>query len=180
MAKTKAKDEAAKREAKRQAKLLKKGGAAVEESDDASPTEPERSEDLNESRSDGAIPWALWLPALLRAGHEPRRERARATQLLLVMTKRSGEQAEDGRLDTLLKELLVSGQMTQIELGPLDEMDTLALASGAATELVIDAPRFVALGTDNTKAAHINDLIMFFAPFFELLVFPGYFINIWT
>ena len=51
-----AKAKAAKREAKRQAKLLKKGGAAGEESDDASPLEPERSEDLNESRGDGAIP----------------------------------------------------------------------------------------------------------------------------
>jgi hypothetical protein len=51
-----AKAKAAKREAKRQAKLLKKGGAAAEESDDASPAEPERSEDANENRSDGAIP----------------------------------------------------------------------------------------------------------------------------
>jgi len=50
-----AKAKAAKREAKRQAKLLKKGGAVGEESDDASPLEPERSEDLNENRGDGAV-----------------------------------------------------------------------------------------------------------------------------
>ena len=51
-----AKAKAAKREAKRQAKLLKQGGAAGQESDDSSALQPERTEDLNESRSDGAIP----------------------------------------------------------------------------------------------------------------------------
>ena len=55
-----AKAKAAKREAKRQAKLAekaqKKGAAPGEESDDASSLELERSEDLTESRGDGAIP----------------------------------------------------------------------------------------------------------------------------
>ena len=51
-----AKAKAAKREAKRQAKLLKKGAAAGEESDDAASPEPERSEELHDSRGDGATP----------------------------------------------------------------------------------------------------------------------------
>jgi hypothetical protein len=53
---SRAKAKAAKREAKRQAKLLKKGPVAAEAPDDVSPVEPERSEDLDDSRTDGAIP----------------------------------------------------------------------------------------------------------------------------
>lgn len=51
-----AKAKAAKREAKRQAKLQKKNAGAVAEPDGTPALEPERSEDLHESRGDGATP----------------------------------------------------------------------------------------------------------------------------
>jgi DNA-binding SARP family transcriptional activator len=73
-----------------------------------------------------------WLPLLLRARREGGPQGGRATQLLLVVTMRNGEMPEDGRLDTLLGELLTSRQLSEIELEPLDEAETFALATGVA------------------------------------------------
>src|ERR1700730_7429210 len=40
----------------------------------------------------------------------------------------------------------------------------IASAAGPATQLVIDAPRFVPLGADDVQAARIDHLLMAFAP----------------
>jgi DNA-binding SARP family transcriptional activator/tetratricopeptide (TPR) repeat protein len=73
-----------------------------------------------------------WLPFLLHARFGPDREARRATQLLLVVTLRGGERPEEGRLETLLQELRRSRQLSEIELGPLDEAETFSLATGVA------------------------------------------------
>jgi hypothetical protein len=73
------------------------------------------------------------LPAyLLHARFGPQPAGGRAPQLLLAITQRSGEAPPDGRLETLLGELRQSRQVTEIELGPLDEAETFSLAVDVA------------------------------------------------
>jgi DNA-binding SARP family transcriptional activator len=72
-----------------------------------------------------------WLPSLMR----PRRGHAPVvgpTQLLLVITLRSGERPARGRLETLLGELRRSRQLREIELGPLGQAETFSLATDVA------------------------------------------------
>ena len=38
----------------------------------------------------------------------------------------------------------------------------VALAAGAAAQLVVDAPRFVALGADDVQAAEVDDFLVLF------------------
>jgi DNA-binding SARP family transcriptional activator len=73
-----------------------------------------------------------WLPFLLHArlGRDP--EGGRATQLLLVATTRGEERTEEGRLEALLQELRRSRQLSEVELGPLDEAETFSLAVDVA------------------------------------------------
>jgi hypothetical protein len=73
-----------------------------------------------------------WLPSLLHAHFGTGLAGGRATQLLLAVTRRSGEGPPDGRLETLLGELRQSRQVTEIELGPLDEAETFSLALDVA------------------------------------------------
>ena len=73
-----------------------------------------------------------WLPSLLHARLGRDRAVARATQLLLIITLRSGEMPADGRLETVLGELRRSDRLREIELQPLDEGATFALATDVA------------------------------------------------
>jgi DNA-binding SARP family transcriptional activator len=73
-----------------------------------------------------------WLPSLLHAQKGGGPQGGRATQLLLIITMRTGEMPEDGRLELLLVELLANRQLSEIELDPLDEAETFALATGVA------------------------------------------------
>ncbi len=49
----------------------------------------------------------------------------------------------------------------QIETGKA----RVALATGAATQLVVDTTGFVALGANDVQAARLDDLVMAFQPF---------------
>jgi tetratricopeptide (TPR) repeat protein len=77
-----------------------------------------------------------WLPFLVRSQvtRERRGGRAthQATRLLLVVTMRTEERPEGARLETLLGELRRSRQLSEIELGPLDEVETFSLATSVA------------------------------------------------
>jgi len=65
-----------------------------------------------------------WLHYLLRFDPQAR--------LLVVATLRHEEVAADHPLSTLLDALRTTGQLTEIELGPLSEAETLSLAEGVA------------------------------------------------
>ncbi len=72
-----------------------------------------------------------WLPHLLHIHASATARGERRAQLLLIGTMRVGEAPDDGRLASLLRDLRRSEQLAEIELGPLNEEETLSLAARA-------------------------------------------------
>jgi DNA-binding SARP family transcriptional activator len=70
-----------------------------------------------------------WMPYLLHAHTLASSKGTRRTQLLIVGTVRTENMPDAHRLAPLLRDVHGSEQLTEIELGPLNEKDTLTLAS---------------------------------------------------
>jgi predicted ATPase len=73
-----------------------------------------------------------WLPYLLMERRPGGWRGRRAPRLLVVGTLRSEEKHENQKLASLWAELRHGRQLTEIELGPLDEGETSSLAEGVA------------------------------------------------
>jgi len=73
-----------------------------------------------------------WLPYLLMLRRPGGSSRLRPPRVLAVGTLRSEERQADDQLASLLVDLRRSQQLTEIDLGPLDEEETASLASSVA------------------------------------------------